>query len=55
MEDNEMPLLEGEIIEDVEQIDEGWWAGTGPGGKSGLFPGGYFSVTVSRGYFTDLS
>lgn len=34
-----MALIEGEIIEDVEQVDEGWWSGTGPGGKSGLYPG----------------
>jgi drebrin-like protein len=41
MEDNELPLMEGEMIEDIEQIDENWWTGTGAGGKSGLFPGGY--------------
>lgn len=34
-----MHLLEGELIENIEQVDEGWWAGVGPGGKSGLFPG----------------
>ena len=41
MEDNELPLIEGEMIEDIEPIDENWWSGTGAGGKSGLFPGGY--------------
>jgi hypothetical protein len=40
-EDNEMNLAEGELIEQVEEIDEGWWSGIGPGGKSGLFPGMY--------------
>lgn len=34
-----MALAEGELIEQIEQIDEGWWAGVGPGGKRGLFPG----------------
>lgn len=34
-----MSLTEGEIVEDVDQVDESWWTGTGPGGKSGLFPG----------------
>ena len=33
-----MNLLEGDIITDVEEIDEGWWTGVGPGGKTGLFP-----------------
>jgi len=37
-EDNEMTLVEGEYIEQIEEIDEGWWSGVGPGGKSGLFP-----------------
>lgn len=34
-----MSLIEGEIIEDVDQVDESWWTGSGPGGKAGLFPG----------------
>jgi hypothetical protein len=39
-EDNEMNLIEGEMIEQIEQIDEGWWSGVGDGGaKMGLFPG----------------
>jgi hypothetical protein len=38
-EDNEMSLTEGELIEQIEQVDEGWWSGIGQGGaKSGLFP-----------------
>ena len=39
-EDNEMSLVEGEVIEQIEQLDEGWWSGVGANGtKSGLFPG----------------
>ena len=39
-EDNEMDLVEGELIEQIEQLDEGWWSGVGAGGaKQGLFPG----------------
>ena len=35
-----MNLIEGELIEQIEQIDEGWWSGVGQGGeKTGLFPG----------------
>jgi hypothetical protein len=33
-----MNLIEGEYIEQIEEIGEGWWSGIGPGGKSGLFP-----------------
>lgn len=37
--DNEMNLIEGEILEQIEQIDEGWWQAVGDNGtKAGLFP-----------------
>lgn len=35
-----MDLIEGEIIDQIEMIDEGWWSGVGGNGsKKGLFPG----------------
>ena len=35
-----MSLTEGELIEEIEELDEGWWSGVGQGGaKRGLFPG----------------
>ena len=34
-----MSLTEGELVEQIEQLDEGWWQGVGPGGRCGLFPG----------------
>lgn len=37
-EGNELDLPEGSIVEQVEQIDEGWWSGM-LDGKTGLFPG----------------
>ena len=38
-EENEMTLIEGEILERIEMIDEGWWSATGDNGnKQGLFP-----------------
>ncbi|KAG2057588.1 hypothetical protein BDR06DRAFT_951787 [Suillus hirtellus] len=44
-EDNEMNLEEGELIEQIEQIDEGWWSGVSQGGqKSGLFPANYVEI-----------
>ena len=37
-----MNLTEGEVIEQIGEIDEGWWSGVGQGGaKTGLFPGMY--------------
>jgi hypothetical protein len=38
-EDNEMSLVEGELIEQIEELGEGWWSGVGAGGKAGMFPG----------------
>ena len=44
-EENEMSLIEGEILEQVDQIDEGWWSAVGDGGaKSGLFPANYVEL-----------
>ena len=44
-EDNEMDLIEGELIEQIEQLDEGWWSGVGAhGAKQGLFPANYVEV-----------
>ena len=46
-EDNEMALVEGELIEQIEQVDEGWWSGVGQGGaKSGLFPGASYTLVT---------
>ena len=39
-----MELIEGELIEQIDILDEGWWAGVGPGGKQGLFPANYVEV-----------
>ena len=36
--DNEINLIEGEYIYDVEPIGHGWWRGTTADGKIGLFP-----------------
>ncbi|KAL1924197.1 uncharacterized protein VTP21DRAFT_7232 [Calcarisporiella thermophila] len=44
-EENEMSLVEGEIITDIVQVDEGWWQGVGEHGKkSGLFPANYVQI-----------
>ncbi|XP_046384415.1 drebrin-like protein B [Ischnura elegans] len=34
----------GEIITNIDQIDEGWWQGIGPDGTFGLFPANYVEL-----------
>jgi hypothetical protein len=43
-----MTLVEGEIIDQIEVIGEGWWVGVGDEGhKSGLFPENYVVIIVT--------
>ena len=39
--DSEITFDPGDIISDIEKIDAGWWRGTGPDGRFGLFPNNY--------------
>ncbi|CAO3664153.1 unnamed protein product [Rhizopus stolonifer] len=42
---NEMSLEEGEVINEIDQVDEGWWFGISENGKKeGLFPANYVEV-----------
>ena len=42
-----MNLVEGEVIHQVEQLDEGWWNGVSIDGmKSGLFPGALSQIQM---------
>ena len=41
LEDNEIDLVDGEYIYNVEQVDDGNWRGTTAKGKTGLFPANY--------------
>ncbi|CAM0135510.1 actin binding protein [Umbelopsis sp. WA50703] len=44
-EDNEMSMAEGEVIHNIEQLDEGWWSGVSEDGtRSGLFPSNYVQL-----------
>lgn len=38
-EDNEIDLTEGEMVQNIEMIDESWWSGTNSHGQTGYFPG----------------
>ncbi|CAO3664518.1 unnamed protein product [Umbelopsis ramanniana] len=48
-EENEISMVEGEIIHNIEQLDEGWWSGTSEdGSRSGLFPSNYVQVLETQ-------
>ena len=35
---DELTIRQGEVITNVKQMSGGWWEGTHPSGKHGLFP-----------------
>ena len=39
--DTEITFDPGDIITNIEKIDEGWWRGQAPNGVTGLFPANY--------------
>ena len=41
--EDEVTFDPDDIIEDVEEVDEGWWMGT-VNGKRGLFPSNYVEL-----------
>jgi hypothetical protein len=43
-EENEITFDPDEIITDIEMIDEGWWIGTAPDGRRGMFPSNYVQL-----------
>jgi hypothetical protein len=43
-EDNELELIEGEIVTNIEMVDDDWWMGTNQKGESGLFPSNYVEL-----------
>ncbi|ORX51049.1 hypothetical protein BCR36DRAFT_583117 [Piromyces finnis] len=43
-EENEIALVEGEIIKNIIQLDEGWWQGENSKGEIGLFPSNYVEL-----------
>ena len=42
--DTEISFDPGEIITNIQQIDEGWWRGQSPDGRFGLFPANYVEL-----------
>lgn len=43
-EDNEVELVEGEFVSNIDMVDEDWWMGTNARGESGLFPSNYVEL-----------
>jgi len=43
-EDNEIELVEGQYVTNIEQVDDDWWMGTNSKGESGLFPSNYVEL-----------
>jgi hypothetical protein len=43
-EDNEIDLIEGETITDIDLLDPDWYAGTNSKGERGLFPANYVEL-----------
>ncbi|KAB8292296.1 hypothetical protein EYC80_008038 [Monilinia laxa] len=43
-EDNELELIEGEYVTNIEMVDDDWWMGTNSKGESGLFPSNYVEL-----------
>ncbi|RPB17747.1 hypothetical protein P167DRAFT_531278 [Morchella conica CCBAS932] len=43
-EPNEINLVEGQIVGEVDMVDEDWWAGRNVQGESGLFPSNYVEL-----------
>ncbi|KAF5019890.1 hypothetical protein F66182_8094 [Fusarium sp. NRRL 66182] len=43
-EDNEIDLVEGDYVINIDMVDEDWWMGTNSRGESGLFPSNYVEL-----------
>ncbi|KAJ3212627.1 Triose-phosphate Transporter [Entophlyctis luteolus] len=47
-ESNELSFLEGDIISEIEKVDDGWWQGKNRNGVVGLFPQNYVEEIKSN-------
>ncbi|KAF2874753.1 hypothetical protein BDV95DRAFT_675048 [Massariosphaeria phaeospora] len=48
-EDNELDLVEGEYVTNIQMVDEDWWMGTNSRGEEGLFPSNYVELEEDDG------
>ncbi|KAI1006474.1 hypothetical protein K3495_g1746 [Podosphaera aphanis] len=43
-EENELELVEGQYVTDIDMVDDDWWMGTNSKGETGLFPSNYVEL-----------
>ncbi|KAG0637958.1 hypothetical protein HOY80DRAFT_907008 [Tuber brumale] len=43
-EENEISLVEGQVVGEIDMVDEDWWAGRNAAGEHGLFPSNYVEL-----------
>ncbi|KAG0124710.1 hypothetical protein HOY82DRAFT_617655 [Tuber indicum] len=43
-EENEINLVEGQVVGEIDMVDEDWWAGRNAAGEHGLFPSNYVEL-----------
>ncbi|KAI5846156.1 hypothetical protein BZA05DRAFT_357600 [Tricharina praecox] len=43
-EENEINLIEGQVVTDIDMVDDDWWRGTNALGQEGLFPSNYVEL-----------
>lgn len=48
-EENEIELVEGQYVTDINMVDEDWWMGTNHLGQTGLFPSNYVELAEDDG------
>jgi hypothetical protein len=44
VEENELTLREGDVVQHVQQVTEDWWSGETADGRAGLFPANYVEL-----------
>ncbi|KAL9128812.1 MAG: hypothetical protein Q9217_002593 [Psora testacea] len=48
-EDNELELKEGELVVNIDMVDDNWWMGQNSQGETGLFPSNYVELIEDAG------
>ncbi|RPA98035.1 hypothetical protein L873DRAFT_1790559 [Choiromyces venosus 120613-1] len=48
-EENEISLVEGQVVGEIDQVDDDWWAGRNAAGEHGLFPSNYVELMEDTG------
>ncbi|KAI9702082.1 MAG: hypothetical protein M1836_001426 [Candelina mexicana] len=54
-EDNELELKEGEMVTNIEMVDEDWWMGQNQRGETGLFPSNYVELEPDESHAPTLN